>query len=221
MSDNELDQTKSKEDTASETDDVKDLKPPVFSVHAPYISGTVLCFILMIILTFISCSITYSQNKYETSPLLGMLILISLGLSILITITYKIVISKNVKCKEKVANYNEAEREYEEAQVKYVEWLMKNRKAEDLEIKENIIEKSINENKIGATLKIIGWITITMGILIGIIVCSSFSDSNSNSIGWVYGIAIIISSFVSGILFIGFGEVIILLDKIKNNTSKE
>ncbi|HEY8890715.1 MAG TPA: hypothetical protein VIM70_10705 [Clostridium sp.] len=104
-----------------------------------------------------------------------------------------------------------------------------NEKSEDaVEVNNNENIIVISENKIGSTLKTIGKATLILGILIGLIVGLSLTTpdpeysilTEPNPLRWTYGIAIMVSSFVSGVTFLGFGEVIVLLDKIKNNTSK-
>ena len=85
-----------------------------------------------------------------------------------------------------------------------------------------------SENSIGRTLKIVGILTLFVGIFIGLIVGATLSTpmlgyealTSPSPLRWVYGIAIIISSFISGLVLMGLGEAIILLDKIKVNTSK-
>jgi len=85
-----------------------------------------------------------------------------------------------------------------------------------------------DESKIGRTIKLIGKITLVLGILIGFIVGMTLTIpdptysilTNPNPLRWVYGLTIIASSFVSGVIFLGFGEVIILLESIRQNTSE-
>ena len=64
------------------------------------------------------------------------------------------------------------------------------------------------ENKIGKTLHVIGIATIIVGI-IGSLILSTNLDSNFPLILIIGGIA----SFISGMVFIGFGEIIALLQK--------
>ena len=84
------------------------------------------------------------------------------------------------------------------------------------------------ENKIGSRLKTIGETTLVVGIVLGFIIGLALTTPDPeyasltvpNPMRWVYGIPIIITSFISGISFLGFGEIINLLDKINKNTSK-
>ena len=64
------------------------------------------------------------------------------------------------------------------------------------------------ENKIGKTLHIIGILTIALGIL-GSLILNVSLDDETPIIFFVGGIA----SFVSGMVFIGFAEIISLLQK--------
>ena len=82
------------------------------------------------------------------------------------------------------------------------------------------------ENKVGKTLNIIGILTIVLGVL-GSLFLSIQLDSDAPIIFLVGGIA----SFVAGMVFIGFSEIISLLQKnvdkqekileyVKNNNSE-
>ncbi|GEM_PF-2731102 len=97
---------------------------------------------------------------------------------------------------------------------------------EILEIKKQLDNNdvvNVKKNPIGSTLKLIGWIIMGVGILGGLTIGSLLTVpassvlSNPNPLRWVYGIVIMVSSFLSGILFVGFGEIIILLNHIKYN----
>jgi len=94
---------------------------------------------------------------------------------------------------------------------------------EILEIKKETIYKDVivnnKKNPIGSTIKLMGWIIMSVGIILGLIIGASLTVKPPSS--WVYGIVIIISSFISGILFIGFGEIIILLNYIKYNINSK
>ena len=70
------------------------------------------------------------------------------------------------------------------------------------------------ENKIGKTLHIIGIITIFVGI-IGSLILSINLDSDFPVILFIGSII----SFISGMVFIGFGEIISLLQE--NNNKKQ
>lgn len=77
-------------------------------------------------------------------------------------------------------------------------------------------------NSIARGLDLIGRLTIILGIVAAFIIIvklqpSSYYSSRASEqavLAWVYGIAIGVSSFVSGMVFIGFGEVINLLHNI-------
>lgn len=81
-------------------------------------------------------------------------------------------------------------------------------------------------NDIGKALIITGKVIIGLGIFLGLIVgftLTTYSGrygSDPHPLRWVYALIIIGSSFVSGLFSLGFAEIIILLDKIKQNTSK-
>lgn len=93
------------------------------------------------------------------------------------------------------------------------------------EIKSN--KTNIVENKIANILKSIGIITIFIGVVAGLIVGMTLSIpeqgykyiTEPHPLRWVYGITLIVSSFVSGMMFIGFGEIIRLLDRIDKKTN--
>jgi hypothetical protein len=79
-------------------------------------------------------------------------------------------------------------------------------------------------NSVANTLDIIGKITIALGIIAAIIVIVQLQPTSRYSasadaqamLAWIYGIAIGVSSFVSGMVFIGFGEIINILHRINN-----
>ncbi|MBX4262408.1 hypothetical protein KTC96_08185 [Clostridium estertheticum] len=89
------------------------------------------------------------------------------------------------------------------------------------------IEVINKRNTIGITIKLIGWIVTGVGIfgglILGLLLTTPASSviSNPNPLRWVYAIAIMVSSFISGFLFIGFGEIIILLNDIRYNTKSK
>ncbi|MBU3157484.1 hypothetical protein [Clostridium estertheticum] len=99
---------------------------------------------------------------------------------------------------------------------------------EILEIRKKASDGNIRvinkRSTIGFTIKLIGWIVAGVGIFAGLILGlllttpASGVISNPNPLKWVYAIAIMVSSFISGFLFIGFGEIIILLNDIRYNT---
>jgi hypothetical protein len=82
-------------------------------------------------------------------------------------------------------------------------------------------------NSIAGALKVVGWIIIGFGVLTGLIIglTLSVSDPSYRSLSgphplrWVYALIMIISSAVSGLLFLGFSEVINLLENINRRTA--
>ena len=68
----------------------------------------------------------------------------------------------------------------------------------------------MNENGVAKTLRIIGIIEAICGVILGFIVLA-----NGDDFAWV-GIAIAITSFITCMLFVGFAEVISLLQKNVN-----
>lgn len=62
----------------------------------------------------------------------------------------------------------------------------------------------MTENSIAKTLRIIGIVEVICGIILGFIICEDF--------GWV-GIAVMITSFITCMIFLGFAEIINLLQK--------
>ncbi|MFC5401497.1 hypothetical protein [Cohnella soli] len=84
------------------------------------------------------------------------------------------------------------------------------------------------QNKIADMIHQIGMCVMVIGILAGVIIGFTMTDPTSSSsydpdphpLRWVYGGALILSSFISGILFVGFGEVIKILHDIRANTKK-
>lgn len=65
------------------------------------------------------------------------------------------------------------------------------------------------ENKIGKIFFVIGMLTICSGLIASFIV--------GNEYKFIFGLITFICSFVSGVLFIGFGEVIFLLQENLNS----
>lgn len=74
---------------------------------------------------------------------------------------------------------------------------------------------SVSKNSTASILKSIGFLEIIVGIVLGIILSVVYFAGTT-------GIIIMVSSFVAGIIFIGFGEIINLLHQInerqKSNT---
>lgn len=65
----------------------------------------------------------------------------------------------------------------------------------------------MTENKVARTLRIIGIVEAVCGVIVGIFILAAGDDFN-----WV-GIAVMITSFITCMLFVGFGEIINLLQK--------
>ena len=65
----------------------------------------------------------------------------------------------------------------------------------------------MTENIIAKTLRIIGIVEVVCGVIAGLFILAAGGD-----LRWV-GIAIMISSFITCMLFVGFGEVINLLQE--------
>ncbi len=66
----------------------------------------------------------------------------------------------------------------------------------------------LKSNPIATTLKVIAWIVFAVGALAGIIIAANDAA--------VAGFITIISAFISGMMFLGFAEIIKLLNDIKN-----
>jgi len=75
-----------------------------------------------------------------------------------------------------------------------------------MEIQKQYVEE---KNGMSSVLKIIGWITIILGFIVG-----GYVAYNSDEDMWFFIIAAL--SLIQGILFIAFGEVIRLLQGIKD-----
>lgn len=65
----------------------------------------------------------------------------------------------------------------------------------------------MTENTIAKTLRIIGIVEVVCGIILGFIILA-----NGDDFGWV-GIAVMITSFITCMIFVGFAEIINLLQK--------
>jgi hypothetical protein len=93
----------------------------------------------------------------------------------------------------------------------------------------NTITSNRPDNPVANFMYKLGLGILVVGIIAGIIIITSLTDPNSeysfspdpHPLRWVYGISLIVSSFISGIMFIGFGEIIWLLTHIKENTKKQ
>lgn len=65
----------------------------------------------------------------------------------------------------------------------------------------------MNENGVAKTLRVIGIVEVVCGVILGLVVLATGDD-----FAWA-GIAIAITSFITCMLFVGFAEVITLLQK--------
>ena len=72
----------------------------------------------------------------------------------------------------------------------------------------------MNENGVAKTLRIIGIVEAICGVILGFIVLA-----NGDDFAWV-GIAVAITSFITCMLFVGFAEVISLLQKNVNKQNE-
>lgn len=68
-------------------------------------------------------------------------------------------------------------------------------------------------NTTGKTLKVIGVLTIILGLFAGLIVWGVYEFE---PVGLLWDLVTCVGTFVSGMLFIGFGEVIFLLQENLN-----
>jgi len=73
------------------------------------------------------------------------------------------------------------------------------------------VNNSVQPNSTATALKGIGIVTIAMGIISGMILGSEFGGYH---FAWSYALFAWISSFISGMMFVGFGEVISQLNII-------
>ncbi|KEQ25592.1 hypothetical protein [Paenibacillus tyrfis] len=96
----------------------------------------------------------------------------------------------------------------EEAQVKEDERIKKREAA----WAEEIAKENESRNFAGTLVNFIGWATVILSVIFGLWV----SMEQNGTLGFVY----IISGTVTGILLVGFSEVINLLQKIYNNSRK-
>ena len=69
------------------------------------------------------------------------------------------------------------------------------------------------ENTVGKIIKMIGYIVIALGIIAGIVACIIVNDNFDGLAGFGAFIGTVISFFVSGIMIVGFSEVINLLQE--------
>ncbi|GAA3405429.1 hypothetical protein ACFFNY_29105 [Paenibacillus hodogayensis] len=81
-------------------------------------------------------------------------------------------------------------------------------------------------NPIANVLHTLGVGILIVGIIAGVFIIAALEDPGStrsfspdpHPLRWVYGVTLIISSLFSGMVFVGFGETIKLLTRIKENT---
>lgn len=75
-------------------------------------------------------------------------------------------------------------------------------------------------NTVGKIIRFIGLAIIALGALAGIIVWIAVAHETDGLIGFASGAGTFIGSFISGILFVGFSEVIFLLQINLDSTRK-
>jgi len=75
------------------------------------------------------------------------------------------------------------------------------------------------KNSIAGTLKVIAWLTFIGGFILGFIV-GNVTAEYSWEFNFASALITWVSSFVSGMLFLGFAEIIILLQKIVDSGVK-
>lgn len=63
----------------------------------------------------------------------------------------------------------------------------------------------MTNNKVAKTLKIIGIVEMMCGIILGLLVLTAFD--------WVIGLALVLTSFITCMMFIGFAEIVKLLQR--------
>lgn len=81
------------------------------------------------------------------------------------------------------------------------------------------------QNTVALALAIIGVATIGLGIIAGIVLITTLTTpipgytylTTPHPLRWTYGILVMLSSIVSGIIFIGFAEIINLLTRLNSH----
>jgi hypothetical protein len=76
---------------------------------------------------------------------------------------------------------------------------------------EKVLRENGSKNSIASLIKFVGWLMVIITLISGV----NFALQH-NTLGYIY----LFSGIVSGILLVGFSEVIILLQKIYINTRK-
>ena len=72
------------------------------------------------------------------------------------------------------------------------------------------------DNSVGNIIRTIGKVIIGLGLIAAIVVWVAVADEISGFIGFISAVGTFVSTFISGILFVGFSEIIFLLEDIKN-----
>lgn len=73
-------------------------------------------------------------------------------------------------------------------------------------------------NSVGKALRVVGIVDIIVGVLCGLIFSTQMPE---RYYGWIVFFVCTVSCAVSGLLFIGFGEIIDLLTGIKMDTTEQ
>lgn len=84
-------------------------------------------------------------------------------------------------------------------------------KNREKEWSEEIIRENEKKNFVASLISFVGWVTIGLSLIIGLVIM--FGNGPAGITPILYGV-------VSGLLFVGFAEVINLLQKIYINTRK-
>lgn len=71
-------------------------------------------------------------------------------------------------------------------------------------------------NSIANALKVIGWLTISCGVIVGLILIFNGMGHRSGGQLVLMGFVFLLSGIISGVMFMGFGEIISLLQEIKD-----
>lgn len=81
-----------------------------------------------------------------------------------------------------------------------------------------------NENAVGKALKTFAWATIVIGFILGIVMAEvevprSIGDYyyTSSEFSWTIALTYWSDAFLAGLIFLGFAEIIILLQRIVDN----